>query len=270
LVDKSYENGPVRPENQREHWSPDLHDDESSVPQTRDDVPEYLPGAGKARATIILLLLWIVTAVVMIFSAQLQISVLQREKIGQMIQPNEAEVVEAIDGLAGLLNLVVRVALIIAFCLWIYQAHKNLTLLGTRGLTYTPGWAVGWFFIPIMQLFRPYQVTQELWKASSQLEPLRDPFAWQRNSGSGLILAWWLLWVLGDVLNGFVFRAFWKQNPSPDELASALYVTCVADGVHILAAVLAIFVVNAIVRRQTETHEMLLGRGDERDYRLAE
>lgn len=38
--------------------------------------------------------------------------------------------------------------------MWIYRAHANLFAAGYQGLEYTPGWSVGWFFVPIASLFR--------------------------------------------------------------------------------------------------------------------
>jgi hypothetical protein len=36
----------------------------------------------------------------------------------------------------------------IVFLIWVYRAHNNLSSLKVRGLEYTPGWAVGLWFIP--------------------------------------------------------------------------------------------------------------------------
>ena len=30
-------------------------------------------------------------------------------------------------------------------------------------MTFTPGWIAGWFFVPIMNLFRPYEAVKELY-----------------------------------------------------------------------------------------------------------
>lgn len=40
---------------------------------------------------------------------------------------------------------------------WIYVAHKNLPALGAENLRFRPGLAVGSFFIPIYNLWGPFQ-----------------------------------------------------------------------------------------------------------------
>jgi hypothetical protein len=52
------------------------------------------------------------------------------------------------------------------FLLWTYRSYRHLSALSDRDLRFSPGWAVGWFFAPIMNLFRPYQVMKEIWEES--------------------------------------------------------------------------------------------------------
>src|SRR5438093_12382214 len=52
------------------------------------------------------------------------------------------------------------------FLTWLQRAYRNLPALHATELRYTPGWAVGSWFIPLVNLFAPHQVVSELWKAS--------------------------------------------------------------------------------------------------------
>ena len=45
--------------------------------------------------------------------------------------------------------LVVALVVVVLFCCWIYRANCNARALGAQGMSFTPGWSVGWFFIPI-------------------------------------------------------------------------------------------------------------------------
>ena len=70
---------------------------------------------------------------------------------------------------------------------WIHRANYNARHLGSRGMRFSPGWSVGWFFIPVLNIWKPYQVLKELWKTSI------DPQYWKSQKGPS-ILPW--LWVL--------------------------------------------------------------------------
>lgn len=64
----------------------------------------------------------------------------------------------AFGGLAGLLQLAIAVPV----CMFLYRANANLRALGVEELEYTPGWCAGWWFVPIMNLFKPYGATKNL------------------------------------------------------------------------------------------------------------
>ena len=49
-----------------------------------------------------------------------------------------------------------------AVLMWVHRAYRNLPALGARDMAYSPGWAVGWWFIPFLNLVRPYQVVREI------------------------------------------------------------------------------------------------------------
>jgi len=73
---------------------------------------------------------------------------------------------------------------------WIYFSSKNLRAFGAIGLSIRPGWAVGWYFVPIANLWKPYQAMKEIWQASS------DPLDWTRQRAPELMPVWWLLWII--------------------------------------------------------------------------
>ena len=81
-------------------------------------------------------------------------------------------------------------ALVIAFCMWVYRVCWNTHVLGGVNLPYTPGWAVGWFFIPLANIVMPCLVMQSIYKAS------KHPVQWRKVGASKLILAWWVLGLL--------------------------------------------------------------------------
>ena len=55
-------------------------------------------------------------------------------------------------------------------------------------MDFTPGWAVGWNFIPIANLWKPYQAIKEIWVTSAGEHLTRHPPPWY-------MLAWWLAWI---------------------------------------------------------------------------
>lgn len=53
--------------------------------------------------------------------------------------------------------------------IWVYQAYKNTTILTGEKRQWTPGWAVTSHLISVLNLWRPWQVMQEIvHKSTSQ------------------------------------------------------------------------------------------------------
>ena len=134
----------------------------------------------------------------------------------------------------------------ICFLVWTYRLNRNLRVLGVAGLKFTPGWAVGYFFIPVVSLWQPYQVFREIWQASDPGPAPRSGQAWQTLPVPALLGFWWVLWMISNVVDRLS-----AQTPSnaDAEIASAVF--------GLISAVLAVGVVRTFTARQEKTARML-------------
>jgi hypothetical protein len=154
--------------------------------------------------------------------------------------------------LLAIVNIILYLATVIFFCVWLYRAYDNLPALGnpTRALSYSPGWAVGSFFVPIVNLFVPYRAIKELWQKSvlpeERLMSEPDVPAWFH--------IWWLFWLLSSFAGNISMRASFNENISTE---TSTIISVVAGALSIIAAVLAYLVVSEIDNRQEETSRAL-------------
>jgi hypothetical protein len=79
---------------------------------------------------------------------------------------------------------------LILFFLWLYRISRNSWSFGIEDL-YTPGWSIGWFFIPFAGLVLPYNVVHVLWQANS----VSAGKQWQQAKTSPLLGFWWASWI---------------------------------------------------------------------------
>lgn len=98
------------------------------------------------------------------------------------------------------------------FAIWVHRLQANGFALGIVGMRYTPAWAVGWYFVPIANLWMPYRVMQEIWCAN------RDPADWQYDTAPRLLIVWWLLWLASIVYVGISIT----YGTPRDELLTAI------------------------------------------------
>jgi hypothetical protein len=85
-------------------------------------------------------------------------------------------------------------AIIVLF--WLYRAHANMREAAVVGLRFTPGWSVGWYFVPLANLVMPFLAMKELWQGSHGQEV--NPSA----SAPGILWFWWIAW-LASSFSGF-------------------------------------------------------------------
>jgi hypothetical protein len=139
--------------------------------------------------------------------------------------------------------LVVALVVVVLFCCWIYRANCNARALGAQGMSFTPGWSVGWFFIPIASLWKPFQAMREIWKASI------DPIDWQSLPTDPLLGWWWAGFIVSNVLGQIAFRIS-EGAKTVESLKSATVADIVSDAADIVATVLALMLVERLYRIQ--------------------
>ena len=160
--------------------------------------------------------------------------------------------VELLHGLVGLTQIAVYVATAALFLVWLHRAYKNLRALGVR-TEQSPGWVVGSWFIPILNLFRPYQSVKEAWIKSDPGVDFSGGFAQpgpQANPAT-LVGFWWGFWLFSN----FVGRIAWRiarRAETPDQLSNAAMAGAFSDLLIFVAAALAFLVVSEIDRMQEE------------------
>ncbi len=91
-------------------------------------------------------------------------------------------------GLAGLFQLLSYLLNAVVVGRWIWRTNRNAHILA-EGMSVTSGWAVGWFFVPVANLWKPFEGLKETWQVS------HDPANWPLVSVPALLRWWWGLWV---------------------------------------------------------------------------
>ena len=207
----------------------------------------------RANWTRVLLIVFGVISLVSIFFTITEIGLLEQIESGAIV--SEAEVTNNDDRQAaiGALYIVAFVATVIAFCMWIHRASTNLPPLGVHDQRFSPRWAVGWWFVPIMWLFRPYQVMKEVWKGSYPIQGLVAQAAWRDAPASPLLGWWWAAWLLSAWVGDVGVQIF-LRGQTTDELITGDWLVVVSEVIGILAIVLVFVLVQQITSNQEEKY----------------
>lgn len=93
----------------------------------------------------------------------------------------------------GLLLSIIKVIL---FLYWYYKAYHNLYAFNAKGLSYSPRMAVVWWFIPIINLWKPFTAFKEIWKVSSTNRDLINGNEWKDVPYPDMLTLFWILYIL--------------------------------------------------------------------------
>ena len=151
------------------------------------------------------------------------------------------------QGLIALVLLPAYIFTIVVFLMWLFRVYKNLEPLGAGSVEMTPGWAVGWWFIPLANLIKPFQAVRDAWLESDpDVDESMAMFS-KVKGGAPLYMAfWWGLWIFSNIFsnitNGLVSTA--------GDTAFDGYIFIIEGLLWTITSLLAIFVVRDITERQ--------------------
>jgi hypothetical protein len=220
-------------------------------------VPEFIGAhgayktlTGRASRAVALLYLILLVSLATTLNFLFQLYLLQGASQGRPISEADANLSELCSGALALANLGARLVAAVFFCIWGYRAYANLDALGAEGLNYTPGWATWGFFIPFLNLVRPYQVYAEVWKASDPEHPVWNPRVGLAQS-TPIVNAWWACWLLSIVLTAVAGALTRDSNAQAiATLIQATWILIAGSALATVASFLAIKVVRGITARQ--------------------
>ena len=104
---------------------------------------------------------------------------------------------------------------------WVYRVSSNAWQFAAgNSLRYTPGAAVGSFFIPLLNLWRPYRVMCEIWQVSHTAVPSHAV------RGLWLLRCWWALFltILALMTLLFVISVPYQSRYQADLPTAALFI----------------------------------------------
>lgn len=152
---------------------------------------------GRRLAATIAVLVWLVAD-----GVQAAVSVLTLAAIGGTgpIWPHDDLVmVDRVTSVSAIIYLIAYACSVTLVARWIMRANANAHTL-SDSMTISPGWNVGWFFVPIATLFKPFEGLRQTWQVSVDPD---DPGA---VPVPAVMHWWWGLWIVGNLFGSASFQ----------------------------------------------------------------
>jgi hypothetical protein len=163
---------------------------------------------------------------------------LVRVQDGEFVSDHRLQQVDDWVHAAAVVALLGLVAGGACFIPWFHRAYKNLrTWHATR---FGSGWAIGGWFVPFLNLVRPYQIAKEL---ASHSGP-------KPTNPTNALPLWWSMVVIGVVGNRYMFTL---DPHSVDEFIAFDTVSPIVDAIWIVAGISLIVLVRKVTKAQQTT-----------------
>jgi uncharacterized protein DUF4328 len=196
----------------------------------------------RCKPLLIALGVVIVLDVANALSGVAEVRLLGRLIDGEVLSPASLEASDSRVVLLGFLQGVAYLVAAVLFIRWFHRAYRNLDVLGSQRRHGT-GWAIGGWFVPILALFRPKQIMNDIWRGTKPA-----PGA---GGAEPMLMVWWLGFLLSAAVTNFAFRIAFTENETAEQLRRSGTAYIASDLLDAAVAILAIIV----VRRTTDRME---------------
>ncbi|MEN8125980.1 MAG: DUF4328 domain-containing protein [Bacteroidota bacterium] len=197
---------------------PDYEVDKKIIHDEKKKIEAIRPN--KKRAEIAQALIWLVMLleIISMISSYFQYDLLlalQRDEFvsNQIIDSNDIR-----ESVIAILYMIVYVVSAITFIQWFRRAYYNMNIR-TRTV-HSDGWAAGSWFVPIISLYRPYQIMKEMCTETSKL--IKTKAGNSTNDSTVIIGIWWTLWIISNYVGQYVMRSAFKAETVENFLNSTI------------------------------------------------
>lgn len=155
---------------------------------------------------------------------------------------DRADLADTLTAVAASAQAAVLLACAVVFVIWLWRVRVNAEVFAPDGHSKARGWVIAGWVVPFVSLWYPRRIVLDVWDASS---PEGKP------AGHALVNLWWTLWLVSNVAGRFLASMAGEADTSR-EIHDTMVQMMFADGVDLVAALLAAAVVLRLTRMQDE------------------
>ena len=162
------------------------------------------PNEERAKGAIMVIWLLLAVEVVSFISSGMQYSFLQRAASGGTISETDAMANDLREGVIAAIYFIVYLVYIITFIMWFRRAYFNLHQKSKK-LQFSEGWAAGSWFVPFLNLYRPFQIMNELYTETKRLL-VKNGISEKDIYPINYLPTWWTLYIVTTFVGNIVLR----------------------------------------------------------------
>lgn len=215
---------------------------------TPENESRVLTRPNHQRAQLAIIMIYVVMLIdgISFLSSTMQLELLYQIQDGVSLQEDVISNNDLREQIVGIVYLIAFVFSVVVFIKWFRRAYYNLHIR-TRNCEHTEGWAAGCWFVPILSLFRPFQIMVEMWEKTTNL------IATQKNillsKSKAIISIWWALWLVSNYLGKYILKKAFN-SVTVDDLVDQTIISMVDCSISIVLAIVTIMMIRAYATRE--------------------
>lgn len=204
------------------------------------------PNYKQSKFLIIAIVVVTILFIGSIISSALQYDLLTGAKNGISITDEAAENNDMRVFIIAVITFVSYIVSSILFLIWFYRAYDNLRKR-IENVEYSSGWSIGAWFVPIISLFRPFNIMTELNRKTDLI--IKNRKIEIKKNRKSLIGWWWGLFII-DV---YASNASLKIGLNADNIDFYIYSTIgemFISGMNIVLAIVTIKMIKNFAEKE--------------------
>jgi hypothetical protein len=200
------------------------------------------------RKVVIAVYAWMGSQMVVGAASLLELPALTRMDPGSPVTSSSSAAGPAIEMFGIIAAAVYTIAFLVAAILvltWIHLVNRNAHLFADD-MSVSPGWNVGFFFVPLLTWWKPFVGIRETWQVS------QSPSQWRDVPVPAFLRWWWACWLASSML-GYASLRLSLQATMVDELIAASVLDIIDAVVSIPLGLLLLRLVRELTQAQSHS-----------------
>jgi len=182
--------------------------DKKAIVSSETRLEEIRPNENRARLAQTFVWIIMTLDIVSIYSSYLQYNLLRGLQNNEEITDSMLTFNDAREQLLAIVYLIMFITSGIIFIKWFQRAYYNLSKI--TNCKHTEDGAAWCWFIPIINLYRPYQIMKEMNKKTIAF--LKSKTIDTIEDNTQLIGFWWGLWIVSNYLGNYILKTSFKEE----------------------------------------------------------
>ncbi|WP_312018698.1 DUF4328 domain-containing protein [Streptomyces sp. I05A-00742] len=216
-------------------------------PRPNVPAPRLASPVGLSWAVVALLGLCVLADVFSLYAGSTMFGLVDRWIGGDEPYEFQADHADLLQLVSGIAQAAAVLATAVVFIIWFRRVRINAEVFRPDGHRMRRGWAVWGWIVPVVNVWFPKRIANDIWSASLPHEPDGSP----RRVPRTLMNWWWGLLIAAFTL-GRTGGRMYSRAETLEEVRRAVEVLFVADAVDIVAAVVAMLFVRRLTALQDE------------------